>query len=291
MKVVIRKPDLDTCLTALLLGVTPNDEIIVAPRGADDADLEDPRVLCIEAGGSGQVHRNNFDHHDPQRELPPACVQAYDIWSSQAKADRQKASRIRRLVEYVAAVDTDPKQLQNGGRPVPQPTLSALFSGMRLVVRDPKEQFLTGIELLRIVLKEEIDPFGAMPPRPEWRRYREAKAKENEALERAKAAARILQSKGGRIIGYLETEAVGALGILYQRGCEVAIACHPRFGNPPVRKYTIATCDPDLSLEPLLRILNEREPGWGGRRSIIGSPAMGSRLHPTEVIAIVQEHS
>ena len=294
-RVVIRKPDLDTCLTGLLLGVTPDDEIVVAPQGASEADLHDPAVLCIEAGGNGQVHLNNFDHHDPEaekgKELPPACVQAFTRLKEEGRLDLALEPALERLVEYVAIVDTDPTQLQKDGRPVPQPTLSALFSGLLLVVQDPKERFLKGMDLLRTVLEEGIDPFGAMPSRPEWEPYLAAKRRNEEALERAQADAKIFRSRGGRTVGYLETEAVGALGLLYNKlGCQVAIACHPRFGNPPVRKYTIATCDPDLSLEPLLRILNEREPGWGGRRSIIGSPTTGSRLHPTEVIEIVQEH-
>jgi hypothetical protein len=88
----------------------------------------------------------------------------------------------------------------------------------------------------------------------------------------------------------VETEVIGALGALYGRGCQIAIAYSPRFGNPPVPKYTIA--GNGVRVDSLLQLLNEREAGWGGpaHGTIIGSPRVGSKLKPHEVKAIVQEH-
>lgn len=282
MKVVIQKADLDTCLTALLFGVSPDDEIIVAPKGADAQDLADPTVLCIEAGGSGQPHLQNFDHHTSTK-LPAACAQAFAV--------RGGDERMAKLVQYVAAVDTDLNKLRKDGQPVPQPTLSALFSGMKLCVKDPKEQLLQGMKLLRTVLTEGIDPFGAMPSRPEWAAYIEAKQKNDAELERAKANARIFTSESGLTVGFLETEHVGALGVLYELGCQVGIAYNPRYGEPPVKKYTIGSREEGVTLGHVLEELKKREPGWGGHKRVIGSPlGKDSTLKPEEVIALVIQH-
>ena len=131
MRVVLQQVDLDTCLTGLLLGVGAAAEVTVVRDGATPAELADPAVLCIEAGGSGQTERNNFDHHDDAGSWPPACVQA----SRAVGAAGSPA--LERLVAYVAEVDL-------GRAPDENRSLSSVFSGMRLTVRDPREQFFAG---------------------------------------------------------------------------------------------------------------------------------------------------
>jgi len=79
MKVVIQQADLDTSLTALILGVSPDDEVVAVQAKAAPEDLAHRDVLCIECGGSGQTDLNNFDHHDSAVSLPPACRQAFAI--------------------------------------------------------------------------------------------------------------------------------------------------------------------------------------------------------------------
>jgi len=87
VKAIIQKVDLDTCLTALILGVDPlADEVIVVKGEAGEEELSDPAVVCIEAGGSGRSDLNNFDHHDPDRYFEPACRQA---WRRQGRADSE----------------------------------------------------------------------------------------------------------------------------------------------------------------------------------------------------------
>jgi len=77
-RVVIQKVDLDTCLTALLLEVSEQDEVSVVADRAPQERLNDPNTLCIECGDSGQVERNDYDHHDVSDPLPPACVQPWE---------------------------------------------------------------------------------------------------------------------------------------------------------------------------------------------------------------------
>ena len=283
MRVVIQQVDMDTCLTALILGVSGGDEIVVVRDDATLADLADPAVLCVEAGGSGQVERNNFDHHNTTEPLPPACRQALE-------RSGQSDPQLARLVDYVAAIDAGgPHALP----PLPGlrfPTLSDVFSGMRLTNKEPVEQLRAGLGIFETVLIHGLDPFGLMPELPCWRPYLVAKRQNNEAIARAKAHAEILTSKQGVKVGYLETDFIGALGALYDLGCAVGIAFSPNFGDPTVPKYTIG--GNGIRVSHLLPWLNARESGWGGpaHGTIIASPRTGSHLAPEEVKRIVQEN-
>lgn len=293
MRVLFQQADLDTCLTALLLGVSERDEIMCRRGEATLEELADPGVLCIEAGGSGQGHLNNFDHHNTTEPLPPACVQAYQCKGEDVCPEPSLQARFGRLVEYVAHIDQDLISLLL----IEGMTLSALFSGMRLAIRDPRKQLLEGIALLRTILIEEINPFGPMPvlsavegaERPEWQPYIAAKEENTRGLAEVEHKARIFTGKSSLTVGYVETTFIGALGALYKRGCAVAIAFHPCFGEPPVPKYTIG--GNGVRVDALLPVLTSQEPGWGGPASgtIIGSPRTGSRLTPEQVITLVAE--
>lgn len=286
-RVIIQKVDMDTALTAFLLGVSEQDEIVVVRDQAGPEDLADPNVICIECGGSGQANLNNFDHHDTDKPLPPACVQAYRL-----RFEPKDNEPLEHLVEYVSLLDIRGPEALKTRSQLPEgafPTLSDLFSGMLLITKDPKEQLLRGIEICRAVSQEEIDPFGLMPELGGWKEYIEAKRQNDAAIQRAIAHARFFETKGGLKAGFVETDVIGALGALYNLGCQIAIAYSPNFGNPPVPKYTIA--GNSVRVASLLPILEEKEEGWGGpsHGTIIGSPRGGSKLKPGEVIAIVQE--
>ncbi len=280
-KAVIQQVDLDTACTAWLLRVTPRTPVEAVVQRASEDDLADPEVLCIECGGSGEVARGNFDHHDTDRALPPACRQALAVgpWREDPRA--------RRLVDYVAAIDLRDKVTL--GTPPPFPSLSQVFSGMRLTVADPVAQLRAGIAILDAVVHEGWDPFGTLPQRPEWAPWLAAVRREEERLAEALAGARYFTTRGGLKAGYVESEAVGALSALYAQGCRVAIACHPRFGPRRVRKYTIG--GDGIRVDGLLPRLNALEPGWGGpaHGTVIGSPRVGSRLKQGVVSGLVRE--
>ena len=55
MRVIIQKPDLDTCLTALIMGVTRDDDIVILRGDASEDDLGNSNILCIEVGYSGKI--------------------------------------------------------------------------------------------------------------------------------------------------------------------------------------------------------------------------------------------
>jgi hypothetical protein len=278
MKVSISKPDLDTCLTALILGVIESDEIIVTNGEAPEADIMDPSVLCIEAGGSGLVHLGNFDHHDPDKYFPPACRQAYE--HSQSAVRKRLSGRVERLVEYVCMVD----DRSGTGSNAEFPSLSNIFSGMLLTQRNPVFQFFSGIEILDKVLALNIDPFETMPDIDEWRHYKAAKIENQQRLEEVLKRAEYYNTRSGCKVGFVETGFIGGIGTLYAQGCDVVIMYNSSFGDPPVRKFTIAGNNKKVS--HLLEHFDKIEPGWGGRETIIGSPREGTIVEKGDVIAI-----
>ncbi len=274
---IIQKPDLDTCLTGLICGVKEDDNIVVLSHDADEEDLRNPNVLCIESGGSGLAHLNNFDHHDPVRCLPPACRQAYE-------AKGGDNDELKRLVDYVCMVDEGLASEHT----IEFPSLSNIFSGMLLIEPDKKRQFLKGLEILNRVLQSHIDPFSTMPDLAEWEAYRSAKIENQLMLSEALKGLSIYHSRRGIIIGFLQTEAIGGLEAIFARGCEVAVLYNPRFGIPPVVKFTIASRN--IEVGHLIELLRKFEDGWGGRQRIIGSPRSGSNMKPEELLSLLIEN-
>lgn len=282
MRVVVDKPDVDTCLTALVLGVSERDDIEIAPGGASQADLESPRVVCIEAGGSGQPDRGNFDHHGPSAPSETASQQALQV-RGVAKPS------LLRLVEYVAMVDG----VSPGYRPhaPAELTLSGILSGMRLITGGDREQLLAGIAILHRVLELGIDPFAPMPDLPEWREYAHAKRHLLEAQHDLRADVHQYSARSGIVVGFLESDLPGSLGVVFREGCDVAIVRGLRFDPhvaPGLSKYTIAGRN-GRRVEGLLAKLHELEPGWGGpsHGTIIASPRAGSALTSATILAVV----
>lgn len=278
--VIIRQVDLDTATTALVLGVTEDDQIVAAPNGADARALADPRITCIEAGGSGQTHLRNFDHHDTALPLPPACAQALACVGG-ASPD------LERLVRYAASVDL--------GTPLPRraefPSLSAVFSGLRLTIREPHEQLIAGLGLLRTVLAQAIDPFDTMPELPQWRPFVAARRDETAGLAEDLSNAVLFTTRSGAKAGFVESRHFGALGGLYRMGCTIAIACHPDFGPERIRKITIG--GPADGLAALLPRLNELSPGWGGpcHGGVIASSMSSDAPVAHSVCSLIQRHA
>ena len=324
-KVVIQKVDLDTALTAFLLGVSSADEIVVANGEASPEDLANPVVVCIECGGSGEVENNNYDHHDPGKELPPACVQAFqhfyqrhlfltrgewgrqmtylefqlipyvcpDLHNAPFEARLRVQEALATLVDYVATLDTQgPHGLHklSGLEKDAFPTLNDVFSGMLLCVKNPKDQLLSGISIFWTLFEHNVHPFGVMPELPEWREYIAAKRRNKEAVAKVLARAEFFVTKGGRRAAFIVAEEIGVVSALYSQGAQVVIAFCPRYGQPPVPKYTIA--GNGVRLDHLLPHLLALEPGWGGpsHGTILGSPRSGTNLAPKQIIALVQEH-
>jgi len=274
MRTVICKPDLDTCLAALILGVEIGDTIEITAGKAEKSDLANPAVRCIECGGSGQSDLNNYDHHDSDLTLAPACRQAL-------ATGRKSAPGIARLVDYVCCIDD--------GLPLPAeipfPSLSNLFSGMMAITPEPLLQFRLGMSMLDTILQQELNPFERMPDLPEWQPYSEAKRQLVQSVEKALATATLLHSHSGLTVGVLRSAAIGGAGHLYDRGCDVVILYGQLVGSLPLVKFTIASRTENVM--PLAALLCQQEPGWGGKCHIIGSPRTGSRLNAEDVISLV----
>jgi hypothetical protein len=270
MRVVFQKADLDTCLTAIVCGVAESDEIAAVAGPAAAEELADAMVLCIEAGGSGQMHLNNFDHHDPQRYFPPACRQAFD---HKGVTD----AGLLRLVRYVCDVD----EARPIAPPVGYPSLSNLFSGMRSFVPDAMGQFTQGNRLLRQVWHRGLDPYRPLPMDPSWEPYRAAFDQARRRVQTDMQNAQFSDTAGGLKIGFACSDAPGLLGALYARGSHIAVAFNPRTG-----KYTIGSTR--VPLVDLLPYLNALENGWGGREKVLGSkPA--SRVDAPSLLKVIAE--
>ena len=281
MRVVIQKVDMDTCLTGLILGADGAEELVIRSAGATSDELTDSAVLCIEAGGSGDVARNNFDHHGPDAPAHPACVQA-------AGRAGLTAANWLRMVSYVAAVDVGSPI---GSGRVAFPTLSNIFSGMMLVERDGRTRFQTGMALMRHVIETGIDPCGTMPERPEWAGFVAAKRLAQGGLSQDLQGARLFQTSSDAQAGFIESAHPGALGGLYELGCRYGVAFAEKFttdDGASIRKFTIGASR-GSRVDLLLPVLNELDPGWGGpsHGSIIGSPRTGSSLAVDTVCDLV----
>ncbi len=271
MKYIIHKPDLDTVFTAFLLGWRQGDAVRQVSGQAPPEILADPGVYCLECGGSGQLELGNFDHHNTTLSLPPACLQALH-WREPADP------ALWDWAEYVAAVDLGRGCLFQGRGW----SLSALFSGLRLIVSDPLAQFRAGVELCRTVVGLSLSPWQPLPLLPEWEGFRQAKLKLYRDLDSYACQVEFFSTKSGLWGGYLEAPLPGVHGLLKRLGCEVSVAAG-------LSKVTIA-CHSN-KLENLRDSLNRSEPGWGGpaHGKIIGGPYLGSRLSKDKLISIIRE--
>jgi hypothetical protein len=257
MKTIIQKPDLDTCMAGLVLGVTNSDTVVVTPANASYKDLMDPDVICIEAGGSGWVSLNNFDHHDEGQGLPSACVQAI---TAKGLADVY----LNKLAGYIEAVDTGRMNFV-----VDFPSLSNVFSGIRLVEPRLIDQFFKGIGLLNHMIEYRVDPFSSLEVQKNWAVYIEAKQRNLEKVMQGLKDAVFLNGRTAKIGVCIQT-GIGGFGSLFSEGCDIAILYNPSTAKDTGAKCTISSRDRDLF--PFLSQLNALEPGWGGRKNIIGSP-------------------
>lgn len=282
--VLFGKVDLDTLVTALIMGVNPIEQTFRCLRGSASAqDLNDPEALCVEVGGSGQVANNNFDHH--RREGEGESM-------SNLSACAQALERLARIVRYVDEIDTGKRLAHEGNFP----SLCQLIAGMLLSVKDPEEQMEKGLAILREVLHSGIDPYASMEPILDaidgGREYAEVKRRHDQEFEKVAAEAKWFTAKSGHKVAVVETAWFGAPGALYGKGAEIVVCLNPAFerGGAIYRKLTLA--GHGLSIVPALEKLIELESGWGGpaHGTICGSPeGRDSTLSLETVLEIVLE--
>ncbi len=91
-KVRVGEIDLDVIGAAYVLDITRKDEIKLLRGEASSEALSNPSIICIEAGGSGQVDLLNFDHHGADAPQTCAAQQVFN-W---LREDKKRLSRIKR---------------------------------------------------------------------------------------------------------------------------------------------------------------------------------------------------
>lgn len=201
-------------------------------------------------------------------------------------------SALFRLIHYIDELDRGVRSKSFKRQEERFPTLSDVFSGMLLASIYPVEQFHLGIEMLREVDYRCIDAYGRMPIEEisEWRLWSGLKKINNKKVLQAitSEASPLILTNGGRKIAWIKTDLIGAPGKLYGIGAEIAVVYSEKFGPNKVPKFTIS--GNNVRIDGILNILNEKEPGWGGHTTIIGSPREGSKLTLEEVIKIVKKH-
>ncbi|MBI2624481.1 hypothetical protein HYW67_03220 [Candidatus Parcubacteria bacterium] len=300
-KVVVGpKVDLDTCGTVffrLTGGKLPSAQALremippveIARSGrASEVDLADPNVLCVECGGSGRVVAECFDHHEAGGPANSATSQAYFAGDVMFEG-----GALSQLVKYINHLDTEGLKAL-GPKPKGTASLSDLFSGMLLTERDQAEQVRKGVVLLRDWLVQgPADPEGLLlvgELTGEWARWAEAKAENKRLLAETLEQASWGETKSGLRLAWLESKFFGASGALYGRGAKVVVLFNRAFGNPPVRKFTVA--GDGVVVTPALERLSVIEPGWGGAATgtIGGSPpGKSSELTLEQVVEVVGE--
>lgn len=278
------KVDLDSALASLLMGARLCETSIMAMRvargSASAEELSDSTILVVEAGGSGRTAENNFDHHGPGAPDASSAAQVY--------------KRIGRLVQYVDELD---RGYLSGLDRCEFPSLSQLFAGMLLSVKDPTEQMRHGQRILQEILESGVDPYGSMTPilddMPGARAWAQVKREHDKKGGDAIASTTWYTTKNGRKLAVLETTWFGAPGALMGVGAEVIVACNPSHGDLGIKKFTVASNrDVGVTVTPALVEIKKLEEGWGGpaHGTIIGSPMdRSSALAIEEVMRIVIE--
>ena len=267
--------DLDSCMAAaIILGdIDPKEiDIDLVNSQALPEQLANPEIPCIECGGSGEVDKNNWDHHyysdDPieKRYLPPACIQA-------AKA---KLPAIPQVVQAIGAWD-EGKEFE-----FPHKEIWSIFSGMLLDVRNVAEQAKLGIQLCQKWLNGD---FSLSQDEEKWKKVKsEYDIKIAEAMDDVE----FIDTLSGRVIAYVESPFWGTLKAIQNTIDDEDIVV---VRNPANGKVTVALNPQGPGdLKFICELLNKLDPGWGGpiTGKIIGSPQAGTKLEFNDIIDIVR---
>jgi hypothetical protein len=276
--VLVRKPDLDTLMAALLAGVSPSRPMKRLSGLAEPEMLDDPSVLCLECGGSGRMAELNFDHHDYPEELPTATEQVWEVLG--------RPQAWKEWVDYTAWVDTVGRR---GSSPpkTTAVTLSGLLSG--LFLSRPENGFWGGLALIEEAVSSGCPPWDlttALDTRPLWQTWAEARRRARRLLADSVGRVRCLKLQPGGPEPFLALSCPcpGVHGLLKNQG-GVGRLAHWKDGH-----FTLSV---DSEYRPwllsLAQFLNRQEPGWGGpaNGSILGSPFGGSRFDFENMISVI----
>jgi hypothetical protein len=260
---------------AIVLGdINPQEiDVDLAFNQALPEQLENPNIPCIECGDSGDVERNNWDHHyydgdtTEKKYFPPACIQAA----------RERLGEIPPVVQAIGAWDE--------GRMDEFPEfreIQVIFGGMLLDVKNVMEQAKKGISLCQKWLR------GNFVPTLEEEKWAKIKREYDEYIENELEKVEFVDTLGGRAIAYVESPFWGTLREIQQRldDDDIVIVRNPEGG-----KITIALNPQGPGdLKFVCDLLNKIDPGWGGpiTGKIIGSPHKGSRLTLYDAVQIVR---
>lgn len=275
-------------------GLKPDFNVQYRPQVTAE-ELASPEVLIWDIGRRFEPDLGNFDHHQDHTlgATPIILLQALGL----------EPSALDRYVDL-------------GDRGiflrVPQPhpyaeTLHGMAAGINLVHGQDAVRSAHYQALLTWVEEAGVDPFGRFDDSvlpPQFQPFLAARRQEEGAARQAADGARWIMTGIGKV-GYIESDVVGVMKVLYDQGAALVVLHEPRGRmsgwRRPAPKFTVGAnpakvAVPDqLDLRPLFARLSALEPtghSWGGQAGIGGSPREegGSGIKSEQVLREVRNY-
>jgi len=280
---------LDSCKTAAILigDSNPENHKITLVDLAIPDKLGNENIACIECGGTGDITKNNWDHHyyscTQNTQLDGSPVIKRTLYFDRSVACTQAAQvKLKSIPPVVKAIENWTFGINYHF--VFKPEIPDIFSGMLLSTKDTMKQVITGIKLCQKWLKED---FSYSKEEEKWMK---TKKKYDKIISDLVENVELIETRGGEELAYIWTSFDGAAqGIQNRLGVDIVVV-----GDLTSGKITI-TLDPEeeerWDVELLCNLLNRLNPGWHRRHAwnVIESPPKWITLRLEEdVVQIVR---
>lgn len=249
---------LDSCMTAAILigDSNPENHKITLVDLAIPDKLGNENIACIECGGTGDIAKNNWDHHYyrcmQNTQLDGSPVIRRILYFDRLAACTQAAQiKLKSIPPVVKAIENWTFGINYHFEFKPE--IPDIFSGMLLSTKDTMKQVITGIKLCQKWLKED---FSYSKEEEKWMK---TKKKYDKIISDLVENVELIETRGGEELAYIWTSFEGASqGIQNRLGTGIIIV-----GNLTNGKITI-TLDPEKTwdVEFICNLLNRLNPGW-----------------------------
>lgn len=297
------KIDLDTVMAVWLLKDIIDRSNTKFVKQATVNDLISSDIICIECGGSGQIDKMNFDHHNygeiSTTESRCATKQAYDfieLFNNYALNGIHRhpftimnshIETINKLVEYIQILDVRGPHILRSFNSSKGPYITDVFGGVKTHFNNHNDRLNESLRIIELIVKNDIDPFSninrLLNIDNTLLKYIKSKHENKmKSIENMKNI-ELFFSEDNRIIGYISTIQHMDIAPIYNTGISIMI-----IHNPETNKITV--CTKNTKLNSLLSQVKELENGWGGpeNMTMLCSPKDGTILDPLIIKEIVR---